>query len=65
MKEKKLFVIDEAAAKRYIVDCLTRNDKGALTTFCNRLIDDGADAGHVCQLVLSCKMALSSDNVKR
>ena len=30
MKEKKLFVIDEAAAKRYIVDCLTRNDKDFL-----------------------------------
>lgn len=64
MEKKKLFVIDEAAAKRYIVDCLTRNDKEGLTTFCNRLIDDGADARYVCQLVLSCKMAVSSDNVK-
>lgn len=64
MKKKKLFAIGEDVAKRYIIDCLARRDKKALTTFCNRLIDDGADAGHVCQLVLSCKMALSSDNVK-
>lgn len=64
MKKKKLFVIGEDVAKRYIVDCLARRDKKALTALCNRLIDDGMDAGHVCQLVLSCKMALSSDNVK-
>ncbi len=64
MKEKKLFVIDEAVAERYIIDCLARRDKKALTTFCNRLIDDGTDAGHILQLVLSCKMELSSNNVK-
>lgn len=64
MKKKQL-VVDEDTAKRYIMDCLTRNDKKALTTFCNRLIDEGgADAGHMLQLVLSCKMALSSNNVK-
>lgn len=65
MKKKKLFVIGEDVAKRYIIDCLARNDKKALTTFCNRLIDEGgADAGHMLQLVLSCKMALSTNNVK-
>lgn len=64
MKKKQL-VVDEDTAKRYIMDCLTCNDKKALTTFCNRLIDEGgADAGHMLQLVLSCKMALSSNNVK-
>ena len=63
MKKKQL-VIDEDTAKRYIMDCLTRRDKKALTTFCNRLIDDGADGGHILQLVLSCKIALSSKNVK-
>lgn len=64
MKKKKLFVLGEEVAKRYITDCLARRDKKALTTLCNRLIDDGMDARYVCQLVLSCKMALSSDNVK-
>lgn len=64
MEKKKLFVIDENTAKRYIKDCLARKDKKALTTFCNRLIDDGTSPFYVCQLVLSCKMALSSDNVK-
>ena len=63
MKKKQL-VIDEDTAKRYIIDCLAHRDKKALTTLCNRLIDDGMDARYVCQLVLSCKMALSSDNVK-
>lgn len=63
--KKKTLVIDEDMAKRYIMDCLARNDKKALTTFCNRLIDEGgADGVHICQLVLSCKMALSSKNVK-
>lgn len=64
MKKKKLFVLGEEVAKRYIIECLTNRDKKALTTFCNRLIDDGADAGHILQLVLSCKMALSTNNVK-
>lgn len=63
MKKKQL-VIDEDTAKRYITDCLARNDKKALTTFCNRLIDDGTSPFYVCQLVLSCKMALSSGNAK-
>ena len=63
--KKKTLVIDEDTAKRYITDCLARNDKKALTTFCNRLIDEGgADAGHMLQLVLSCKMTLSTNNVK-
>lgn len=65
MKKKKLFVIGEAVAKQYIIDCLAHRDKKALTAFCNRLIDDGSDAGQVCQLVLSCKMALSTNNVKQ
>ena len=63
--KKKQFVISKAVAERYIIDCLAHRDKKALTAFCNRLIDDGADAGHILQLVLSCKMALSSNDVKR
>lgn len=63
--KKKTLVIDEDTTKRYIMDCLARNDKKALTTFCNRLIDEGgADGSHILQLVLSCKMALSTNNVK-
>ena len=64
MKKKKLFTISESVAKQYITNYLARNDKRALYAFCNRLVSDGTDAGHVCQLVLSCKQLVACGNVK-